>query len=331
MRRVLSGVGIGIAVGALAAWLGLRGPDRAVRASTHSPASPPGGEVVEPRAAGVRLDAATRERLGLKMAALTTLEMPSELRGFGRVLDPSALVTPVHEREAAHATFEATEREYERVKTLERDSANASARELEAARAALARDRATLESAEARLVSVWGGARVTATDLPRLARALVSREMSVARIDLPLAEALPESPIAGRVAALADGARGSIPTRILGPAPNADPATQGRGFLLLIERAPWPSGTNLVGWLALPGPTQAGVDVPGSALVRQEGRAFAYVQTGPDSFARRVLELEHPTPGGWFVSIGLSAGEPVVVTGAQQLLSAELAGSVGEE
>ena len=55
------------------------------------------------------------------------------------------------------------------------------------------------------------------------------------------------------------------------------------------------------------------------------------MQTADDTFARRAVQLERPTRDGWFVASGLAAGERVVVTGAQQLLSAELAGSTAAE
>ena len=56
-----------------------------------------------------------------------------------------------------------------------------------------------------------------------------------------------------------------------------------------------------------------------------------YVQTTDEAFSRREIRLNRPTRDGWFVASGLAAGERVVVTGAQQLLSAELAGSTAAE
>ena len=44
---------------------------------------------------------------------------------------------------------------------------------------------------------------------------------------------------------------------------------------------------------------------------------------GPDEFARREVPVETPVREGWFVMKGFSAEEPVVVSGAQLLLSKE--------
>ena len=65
--------------------------------------------------------------------------------------------------------------------------------------------------------------------------------------------------------------------------------------------------------------------------MRHEGEAFIYVQRSPGLFERRGVELEHPLEKGWFVAEGLKAGESIVISGAQQLLSTELKGEGGEE
>ena len=330
MRSSLFGVALGLVAGALAVWLALGRPGGgARRAGDREPA----GAAAVPGAAGpvVRLDAATRERIGLHVQPLAALELPDEVRGFGRLLDPLALSGPVYDRDAARATFESSEREYRRVQTLQRGNTNASQRDLEAARAAFERDRAALAMAEAHLVSAWGSAGVAREDLPALAQSLVARKISIARIDVPIGEALLREPVAGRVASLADAAAAAIDGTLLGPAPDVDPTTQGRGFLLLLEQAPWAPGTAVTAWLAISGPPLAGVDVPRSALVRHAGQTFVYAQTSEDGFVRRAVRLDRPTREGWFVANGLAAGDRLVVTGAQQLLSAELAGSTAED
>jgi hypothetical protein len=330
------GIGLsGAAAGALAVWLVIgrpaAGPGGEARQSERGEASAAAEVQRGPDGVTIQLAAATRERIGLQVTPLAALELPDVVRGFGRLLEPSALAAPVDDREAARAAFEAADREYRRVQTLQRGNSNASQRDLEAARAAFERDRATFRAAEARLVSVWGREAEERRDLSALVQSLVAREAAVARIDLPLGAVVSGRPTTGRVAALVDAGAGPVEATLLGVAPDTDPTTQGRGFLLLIERPPWPPGTALTGWLALPGPSQAGVDVPSAAVLRHAGRSFAYVQTADDTFARREVRLDRPTRDGWFVTSGLAAGERVVVTGAQQLLSVELAGSTAPE
>jgi hypothetical protein len=326
---------LGAVVGALAVWLVLgrsgAGPSGEPLRDASGEASAAAEVRRGPEGVTIRLDAATRERIGLQVTPLAAVELPDVVRGFGRVLEPSALAVPVDEREAARAAFDAADREYRRVQTLQRGNSNASQRDLEAARAAFERDRAAFRAAEARVVSVWGREAEERRNLSVLVQSVVAREAAVARIDLPLGAVLSGRPAAGRVAALVDAGAGAVEATLLGAAADADPTTQGRGFLLLIERPPWPPGTALTGWLAVPGPPQVGVDVPSAALLRHAGRSFLYVQTADDTFAPRAVQLERPTRDGWFVASGLAAGERVVVTGAQQLLSTELAGSTAAE
>jgi hypothetical protein len=327
------GIGLlGAVVGALVVWLVIgrsgAGPSGEPTHGERDDSTPV--EVQRgPEGVTIRLDAATRERIGFQVSPVAAVELPDVVRGFGRLLEPSALAAPVDEREAARAAFEAADREYRRVQTLQRGNFNASQRDLEAARAAFERDRAAFRAAEARLVSVWGREAQERRDLSALVQSLVAREAAVARIDLPLGTALSGRPTTARVAALVDADAAPVEATILGAAPDTDPTTQGRGFLLLVERPPWPPGTALTGWLAVPGSSQAGVDVPSAAVLRHAGRAFVYVQTADGTFARREIHLDRPTADGWFVAGGVAAGERVVVTSAQQLLSAELAGSTG--
>ena len=330
------GIGLlGAAAGALAVWLVIGRPGAGP--SGEAPQSESGEATTAaevrrgPEGVTIQLDAATRERIGLQVAPLAAVNLPDVVRGFGRLLEPSALAAPVDEREAARAAFEASDREYRRVQTLQRGNFNASQRDVEAARAAFERDRAAFRAAEAHLVSVWGREVEEHRDLSALAQSLVTRETGVARIDLPLGAALAGRPTAGRVAPLVNADAAPVEATLLGVAPDTDPTTQGRGFLLLIDRPPWPPGTALTGWLAVPGPSQAGVDLPSAAVLRHAGRSFVYIQTADDTFARREIRLDRPTRDGWFVVDGLTAGERVVVTGAQQLLSVELAGAAAAE
>ncbi|HBZ70292.1 MAG TPA: hypothetical protein DEP35_11390 [Deltaproteobacteria bacterium] len=248
------------------------------------------------------------------------------------MLDPSALAVPFYDRESARTALEVAEKEYQRVATLQRGNANASKRELETARAALERDRAAYDSAQAHLVSVFGPELVARRDeLAALVRALAAREAALARIDLSVGDAPASRPTAVRVAALGDEEAEPEEAALLGPAPDTDPITQGRGFLVRILPPRWPPGTALVGFLALADHPRSGVLVPRAALVRYDGRSFVYVAHPDQSFERRAVEVAQTTREGAFIPAGLSAGEQVVVVGAQELLSTELAGATAEE
>ncbi|MGE5174109.1 MAG: hypothetical protein ACM3MD_09810 [Betaproteobacteria bacterium] len=66
-----------------------------------------------------------------------------------------------------------------------------------------------------------------------------------------------------------------------------------------------------------------GVVVPDSAVVWLDGKAWAYVQKGREPFFRQEVSTNHPVGEGWLVTKHFSAGDRVVVQGAQLLLSEE--------
>jgi hypothetical protein len=74
------------------------------------------------------------------------------------------------------------------------------------------------------------------------------------------------------------------------------------------------------------GGTEQGTVLPRTAVVRHAGFGWVYVQTGAHVFSRRMVSLEHPHPDGWLVSGDWA--QPILIAGAQSLLSEELKGSI---
>jgi hypothetical protein len=79
--------------------------------------------------------------------------------------------------------------------------------------------------------------------------------------------------------------------------------------------------------------TTEGALVPDEAVVQWEGMAWTYLQREPGEYTRLRVPTDRPAPGGWVVGPPLAAGERVVVTGVQELLSEEFRArvTVGEE
>jgi len=63
--------------------------------------------------------------------------------------------------------------------------------------------------------------------------------------------------------------------------------------------------------------------IPRAAVVQQDGRTWVYIQTSDDRFERRPVSVDVPAGDGYAASRGFAAGDRVVVTGAQTLLSEE--------
>src|SRR6202022_2042475 len=99
------------------------------------------GEPTQVRSPGVvKLDSRLQQRLHLEVEPLTALTSPAELKGYGRVLDPTPLAGLVTELATAQAAATASGKEFARLQSLQEDN-NASIRALQAAEAAATRDR----------------------------------------------------------------------------------------------------------------------------------------------------------------------------------------------
>lgn len=108
-----------------------------------------------------------------------------------------------------------------------------------------------------------------------------------------------------------------------------DPATRTAAALYAV---PNPQGAFRLGMTAevraLTGATPTGPVLPDSAIVDDNGRPIAYVQTGGERFERRPLELGVRQGGRVQVLSGVKAGERVVTEGGYELRLSTLSDAV---
>ncbi len=269
-----------------------------------------------------------QQSIGLQIAPLLAAKLNSEVKAYGRVLDPSGLASLAGELLTAQAAQRASEAELKRNKTLAAQN-NASEKAVQAAEAAAAHDQAQLQSVRLRLLSSWGVAIAQRGDLPELVQALGSLTTALVELELPAAEPISGAPTAARLYTLSDETN-PIDGQVLGPAPSVDAQMQGRGFLIQVNPNPGlVPGAALTGYLSLPGEPRAGVLLPRSAVVRFSGSTWIYAQVSDDTFRRESVILDAPLAEGWFVGSDLKPNDKVVIVGAQQLLSEELKGQRG--
>jgi len=317
MKRTFLGLVAGLALGAvLTVWLTRRAP------GTGSAAAQPEPSASAAAVNALHLTPDDRTRAGFIVATPVALDLQPEIKAFGRVLDPTPLVTLLAEVETAHAALTASQKEFDRLQKLHSEDENVSAQAVEAAEAALARDRAQAASARARLVAAWGPALAGRADLPALVRSLVEQKAALARLDVPPGERSPPAVVV-RCAPLA-GETPARPAELLGPAPTADLQMQGAAYLVLLREEPPAPGTALVAYLGREGPPQKTLTVPRSAIVYHEGSAWLYVLGAGDTFERRRVELGRALPDSFAIGAGVAETDRVLTAGAQQLLSHEL-------
>jgi hypothetical protein len=294
----------------------------------------------------ITLDRKVVAESGIQTAPLEPFSGTGKMKAYGMVVDIQDLVVArggyeaaKAEKKKARAGLSASAPEYERLQQLHESNKNISDKTLQTAGAQKLSDeasayaaKATVKTAEALLQLQWGDvlAQWIAKGSKGLDR-LMRQEDVLVQVTVPFDSFPVEA--AGRC--FLEGAGGSLlDADFLSPSPRTDPRFQGRSFFYI---APGGGGgllpgMSLVAYLPA-GEMKDGVIVPHAAVLWWEGKAWAYVQTEEDRFMRREVSVESPQEGGWFVTAGFAAGEKVVVSGAQMLLSQEfisMAGGVEE-
>jgi hypothetical protein len=273
-------------------------------------------------------------KAGIVTALLNGESVQPEVKAYGTVLsmqDFPALQTRFAEaraeREKARARLKASRAEYERLNGLRQNNENSSAKALEAAEAAYRSDEADVRAADDRISAIeaecraqwgeviWSWLKGGEAGLARLVRG----EDALVLITLPAGDTAAAPP---RVSILdADGKRREA--TLVSPSPRVDSRFQQAGWFYSAPAAgKLLPGLNLTVFVSANGSVR-GLKVPSAAVVWWQGKAWAYVEKAPGAYARREISAGRPAPGGWLIPSGIGADEPVVVKGAEQLLSEE--------
>jgi hypothetical protein len=313
-------LGIGIFIGALAG-LALGWLARPIFEYGKAVAPPVAVEKPEPEKPdrAIHLDKTRQEFAGIRIESPQAIRIAPEVKGYGRILDPAPFITLNLNEQTAEATLKSSKLEYERVHSLYAQNQNASARALEIAEATMKRDEALLAEARARLSIAFGPALGQEKTPPEILKGLSNWSCSLARADLP-GEYLKETPIAARIAPLADETR-LFEAEVIGPAPAVEGQAQGQGFLLLLKTNSLPPATAIAAFFSLPGGELSGYKIPTTAVVQNGAVPEIFLAKGAETFEAFPVRIERSIPGGFLVTSGFSGKERIVTEGAQTLLS----------
>ncbi len=273
---------------------------------------------------------------GITTESLKPVLYQNKVTAYGQVLSAEGLGSSYRNYVAARsalararAQLKASGQEYARLKVLNASAKNISDRELQAAAATLASDEAEADSAlgafrsAKNMISMdWGpviSKWVFGYALP-LRRVIETRDVLV-QLTLPAAASLKSIP--GRVM-IASPAGGMVPAGFVSRATSTSPSIQGMSFIYV---APALSGRLVPGMnvtaLMPSAGAQTGFFIPNSAVVWLQDKAWVYIKKGPTGFSREETPTSTPVSGGYFVADVFSAGDRIVVRGAQALLSEE--------
>jgi len=272
---------------------------------------------------------------GIEVVAPKATTYQRQLLGLATVIAPQAIAAQeqVYQSAAAEATraelaLKAARLEVERLAPLHQADRIVSDKALESARDDLAAKQASAKAATAQLAAQrsalegqWG---------PALAKWIANGDRALERLlagrDLLVRVSLPVGALAGDLTAAHVQAAPAVmlEARIVSGIPQADPKFQGPSvFAALAEDARLRPGMTIPAAVSLGAPV-AGVLVPDAAILHWHGEQWVFVESAKGEFVRQAITSAVATPDAWLVTSGLIAGTPIVVRGAQLLLSEEV-------
>ena len=251
--------------------------------------------------------------------------------------------------EASQAALSAARSAYERAKKLNADNKNVSDRVVEEAESIVKTDEAKLAAARKNVAQLEAAAQAQSGGTGPIG--LVTRagevveitarpgesvesgqpilrvarfDSMLARVDVPAGEALNAKISTARIVPVGHEEQQVRGERV-SLASTVDPRTLGEGFVFRVSGlgTMLRPGAAVTAYLQAPGKSAKGVLIPYAAVVRFGGKAWVYGQVADDKFTRREVALDRSGSRGWIVIQGVSAGDRIVVSGAQILLSEE--------
>jgi hypothetical protein len=215
------------------------------------------------------------------------------------------------------------------MKTLHTSRGHTGDREFAAAEIKLSADEASANAADERIKALecasraqWGEDMVNwICEDPRHLDGLIDEKTRLIQVTIPAGEILSPTQGPAHIRTL-DG--DSVEVELISKGPCTEFEKNGTNYFFLV---PTEANAIIPGMMVpvdLPvGPEIRGVTIPVSAVVLNEGRAWAYFQMDADHLVRREIFTKIPADDGWFMADSFSPGDLIVVSGAQLLLSDE--------
>jgi len=271
---------------------------------------------------GVTISADESKSLGLATAPVQAASYRAQISGFGVVMALDAIGQSDADIVTAQAAATQSAAAAARARELSTGADAAVSRETyETAEAKAAADQAQLALATRKrdaafgLNAPWHDGAERAAIMARLQ----SGRTVLVRVTFPLGSLVtPRSLSISRLGA--DGKSWTANTVWDAP---ADPSIPGHGVFALVDGSDLAQGERVNASIPV-GTPQPGAIVPAGALIMGESDAWAYLQTGTNTYLRTHIDSSRPMGDGYFVSGGINPGQKVVTSGAGMLYAHEI-------
>ncbi|HEY8035921.1 MAG TPA: hypothetical protein VIF37_10070 [Methylobacter sp.] len=310
----------------------------------------------------VFLAAKAQSLSGLQIITLTPVNHHAEFSAYGKAVNIQPLVELRHrysvvmtERGGAAARFNQAEQNIKRQQDLYSEGAT-SKRNLQVQQAQWHTDKALVDASNVQGTAIVDEARLNwgktlaewalSRDSNKL-DGFLSGQKTLLQITLPVNKQL-ASDIQSIYVEATGNRSAANKAELISAAPQTDTTAQGESYFFQtggrrdcsrqscgIHTIPGDNrirpGMRVAAWIPEQGENRSGVVIPKSALIWYMDQAFVYIQTDAEHFSRRTIDQYSATTDGYFVGNGINAGEQLVATGGQMLLSEELKGQIPDE
>lgn len=301
-----------------------------------------------PESAGpgtVFLSAKAQALSGLQTITLVPVSHHAEFTAHGKAVNIQPLIELRHrylvtltEHGGAAARFKQAEQNIQRQQDLYHEGAT-SKRNLQVQQAQWQTDKAQVDASSVQGKAIAAEARINwgeklaewalSTNSDKLS-AFLSGQKMLLQITLPVNKQLAND--ISSIDVEASGNRSAAgKAELISAAPQTDTTAQGESYFFQADGRRIRTGMRVAAWIPEQGENQSGIVIPKSALVWHLDQAFVYIKTAAEQFSRRTVDQYSATTGGYFVGSGIKAGEQLVVTGGQMLLSEEFRRQIPNE
>jgi len=290
-------------------------------------------------AATVTLSPESQTHSGIATTALQGTTHEAAVSTFGTVVGIETLMemrtrylTARAEANVARASIASSRQEYERMRLLNQDNRNVSDRAVATAETAWKSEEARFNAGETAAASMrdamrqqWGETLANwATQQPagENFQRLLTYQDALLQVTLPIDAVAPAKHATLQVET-PDSQGKPIKATFVSAAPQTDTTIQGKTFYYRAPAGHLRAGMSVSARLSETDKARPGVIVPSNAVVWYANQPWVYRKQGNDKFVRTLIATDTEVDNGWFNAAGIKAGDAVVTTGAQLLLSEE--------
>ena len=314
---------------------------------TEEEIATPNRVVSEQGTSVINVSAATQKQSEINTSQLKSSRHQASISSYGNVVSIEALIDLRTRYLAAKAEIEVlrtalnyNKNEFIRLNTLNQDDKNISDKVVATARSNIKADEAKIAAAESSakniadsMRQIWGDTLTQHATNPiksAFLQNLISNQDVLIQITLPFDAAEPSKKSSMLITPTAMPTK-AIRALYISRAPASSATIQGKTYFYHASTKELRAGMQVNAVGSANGKLSDGVIIPNTAIIWYAGKSWVYKKTADDKFSRIPVTTDAEVENGWFHQGKLKAGDQVVTSGAQLLLSEEFKSQITNE